>query len=357
MLSPDVNSCFCAFTVSDNKSILYGLGAVKGVGAAAVEAIVEERKQSGGFKDLFDFCCRVDTRKVNRRAMEALIRCGAMDGLGPGRATLMASLALALTMAEKHVSDRAAGQDDLFGELIAGPAVTTGAVNGDTASPGPFVEVAAWSEDEVLVGEKETLGLYLTGHPINKYEQELAKFTSARIVDLKPTHDQTVIVAGLVVALRTLNSRRGERIAFVTLDDRSGRIELAVFAENYRRYRDLLAKDKLLVVEGTVSVDEYSGGFRMSAERIMDIDQARALYAKGVQINIDTRLAGNGFVKSLAHTLEPFRASACPVRVHYYGSAARADLQLGQDWRVNPTDELLCRLGELAGRDRVCVLY
>ncbi|KAF0192599.1 MAG: DNA polymerase III subunit alpha [Gammaproteobacteria bacterium] len=354
---PDVNACACAFTARGDTTILYGLGAIKGVGAAAVEALVEQREHDGAFRDLFDFCCRVDSRKVNRRVIEALIRSGAMDALGPNRASLMASLGRALSMAEKHVNDRVTGQNDLFGALsigdVAGPAVT-GAGN---EARSPFIEVASWSEDERLTGEKETLGLYLTGHPINKYEQELAHFTSARVVDLKPTRDQTVVIAGLVVALRAMNSRRGERIAFVTLDDRSGRIEIGVFAECYRTYRDLLAKDRLLVVEGSVSVDEYSGGFRMSAERIMDIDQARAVFAKGVQVNVDDSLAGNGFVQSLARTLQPFREGGCPVRVHYLGQSARADLVLGQEWRVKPTDELLHRLGELAGSDRVCVLY
>ena len=164
-------------------------------------------------------------------------------------------------------------------------------------------------------------------------------------------------VAGLVIAIRTMNSRRGDRIAFITLDDRSARIEIAVFSEAYQRYRDQLVKDRLLVVEGMVSLDEYSGGCRMSADRIMGIDEARALHARGLEIDIhapeDASLS-----RSLAEILRPFRnAELCPVWINYLGNKARGRLSLGQEWRVNPTDELLGQLGKVAGADGVRVLY
>jgi DNA polymerase-3 subunit alpha len=351
ILPPDVNRSTTRFAVQDDNTVCYGLGAVKGVGTAATDSLVAEREQHGPFEDLFDFCRRVDQRKLNRRAMEALIRCGALDHLGPNRATLMASLGSALQLAEQHGRDAAAGQDDLFGNL----ALTMPAAH--TAVSARFVEAPEWSDRERLEGEKETLGLYLTGHPIEQYEQELANFVKLRIADIKPERDQKVIVAGLVVAVRARNSRRGDRIAFVTLDDRSGRIEIAVFSEAYNKYRNLIVKDKLLVVEGTVSVDEYSGGFKMSAEEILDIDQAREQYARRLEIGVDGARVGNGFPSSLAQVLEPFREGRCQVCLEYRGGAALAKLLLGPEWRVRPSDLLLHRLREIAGEDKVRVVY
>jgi len=351
ILPPDVNRSTTRFAAQDDKTICYGLGAIKGVGTAATDSLVAEREQGGRYQDLFDFCRRVDLRKMNRRAMEALVRCGALDHLGPNRASLMASLASALQLAEQHGRDEAAGQDDLFGNLALSVPLEHAPVSAR------FVEAAEWSDRERLEGEKETLGLYLTGHPIEQYQEELANFVKLRIADIKPERDQKVIVAGLVVAIRARNSRRGDRIAFVTLDDRSGRIELAVFSEAYNKYRNLIVKDKLLVVEGTVSVDEYSGGFKMSAEQIFDIDQAREQYARRLEIGIDGSRLGSGFPGSLAQVLEPFREGRCQVCLEYQGNEALAKLLLGPEWRVRPSEVLLHRLKELAGEDKVRVVY
>ena len=362
ILPPDVNSCEYVFTVHDDNTVLYGLGAIKGVGAAAIDSIVETRTQHGAFSDLFDFCRRIDLRKANRRVLEALARAGAMDPLGQNRATLMASMTAATQLAEQHLRDHAVGQDDLFGGLVSRVQESSvhnphAARSAHDAHIARYVQMPEWSEEQRLTGEKETLGLYLTGHPIARYEQELISFTSSRIVDLKPSRDQTVIIAGLVVAMRTMISRKGDRMAFITLDDRSGRIELAIFSEPFRHYRNLLIKDKLLVVEGTVSVDEYSGSFKMSAEKLYDIDQARETFAKRLVIGIEQLRAGNGFIASLADVLKPFCEGGCPVWVDYHAANARAQLALGQEWRVHPTDELLQRLKQLAGDDRVQMVY
>lgn len=349
VLPPNINACEYAFTAKDDHTILYGLGAIKGVGAAALEGMIANRASQGPFIDLFDFCRRIDLRKANRRVLDAMVRAGALDELGPGRATLMVSLPAALSMAEQQVRDHAVGQNDLFGaaHVAALPAAC-------------FANVPDWDEEQRMIYEKETLGLYLTGHPIVRYQQELAEITTARIVELKPIKDQSVVIAGFVMAIRAMNNRRGERMAFLTLDDRSARIELGVFADVYPRYRDLLIKDKLLVVDGVVSVDEYTGGYKMSAEHIYDINQAREVYAKRLVIAVESTRAGNGFVAELAQVLTPFRNGACPVCIDYYRNEtgpASAQLALGPEWRVHPTDELLHRLRALAGSERVRVIY
>lgn len=347
VVPPDINTCDSSFTVADDKTILYGLGAIKGVGVAAVDTVIEERRKHGTFKDIFDFCRRIDLRKVNRRLLEAMIRAGALDKLGPNRATMMNSLTTAIHLADQHHQNQNAGFADMFGFESAKL----------EQSPTDYNVIPEWKDDERLQGEKETLGLYLTGHPIERYEPELNKFVSARLADLKADKNQAVVVAGLVIGIRTMQSKRGDRIAFVTLDDRTGRVELGVFAENYQKYRDLLVKDKLLVVEGTVSIDDFSGSFRMSCDHIFDIEQARERFAKRLEIRLEQSEAANGFVDSLSQLLKLYGKGGCPVVLNYEGNGARAKLALGAEWQVRPADELIHRLNELAGQERVRVVY
>jgi DNA polymerase-3 subunit alpha len=364
---PDINHSVYAFTVSGANAIRYGMGAIKGVGLAAIEGIIAERAEQGAFRDLFDLCRRIDMRKANRRVLEALIRSGAMDALGDNRASLMASLPAALHLAEQDARDATAGQVDLFGLAAPQADVATADVSAHTA------HLPEWDDAERLTGEKETLGLYLTGHPIARYADELAKFTSGRIAEVttspgedwtyntksygKASKEQSVVLAGLVVGLRTLQTQRGGRMAFVTLDDRSARAEIAVFSEAYTQYRHLLLKDKLLVVEGSLSPDDYTGGYRVSANRVLDIDQARAVYAKRLLIDLDAQHAGNGFISALQAALTPFRAGPCPVLLDFNRNDATAQILLGQEWRVHPTDELLQRLGDLVGAAHVRVEF
>jgi len=346
ILPPDINRCEYTFVPVDAKTILYGLGAIKGLGQAATDALLAARREDGPFADLFDFCRRVDARKVNRRAIESLIRAGALDALGAHRAALFAALGDALAAAERHVHDAHAGQTDLFG---------TGPATGATAAA--RAPVPEWSEDQRLEGEKLTLGLYLTGHPIARYADELAHITDSTLAELRPTRDRSVVVAGLVVSLRTMQTRRGDRMAFVTLDDRTGRLELAVFSDLYARARELLVKDALLVVRGDVSVDEYTGGFKMAAEEIYNIDQARTAFSARLVIDVDADAAGNGFVDALHAILAPAVRGSCPVILRYRGTQADAELALGEQWKISPTGAVIEQLGRLAGERNVHLDY
>ncbi|BAV33857.1 DNA polymerase III subunit alpha [Sulfuricaulis limicola] len=346
ILPPDINRCEYHFVPVDDGTILYGLGAIKGLGAAAIEAILQERHREGPFRDLFDFCQRIDLRKVNRRVLESLIKAGALDGLGTHRAALMASLNAALAAADQHSRNLEAGQSDIFGATAAAP-----------TEAHVYETVAEWSEEQRLDGERDTLGLYLTGHPIARYAEELKAITDATIAEIKPSSDSTLVVAGLVVAQRTMQTRRGDRMAFVTLDDRTGRLELAVFSDLYAQSRELLAKDTLLVVEGQVSVDEYTGGFKMSAEKLYNIDQARAAFSARLVIDVNAEQAGNGFVEELKEILRPAAQGKCPVYLHYRSPQAEAEIVLGDEWRISPTNNVLERLSRLAGESSVHLIY
>lgn len=344
VISPDINRCEYQFVAVDDKTILYGLGAIKGLGRSAIDALLGARKQGETFKDLFDLCKRVDLRRINRRVLESLIRAGTMDSLGMHRAALMVNLGSALQLAGQHNKNEETGQDDMFAMAV------------DTGDQS-HVDTPEWSKEKRLEGEKETLGLYLTGHPIERFAQELAEMTHTTIADLKPSQDRKVVVAGLVVATRTMRTRRGDRMMFLTLDDRSGRLELAVFSELYARHRDLLVKDNLLVVSGAVSVDEYTGGFKMSAEGIYNISQARAALASKLVVDIDAELAQNGFVEELKKILEPASRGRCPVYLNYQSEAAQAEIALGEEWKIDPSDHVLDSLLQMAGADSVHVIY
>jgi len=228
--------------------------------------------------------------------------------------------------------------------------------------------VPEWDEEQRLAGEKETLGLYLTGHPIDRYREELANMISGSLAELNEElpaagasrqrgQEKTVVLAGLVVEFRTRNTQSGSRMAFITLDDRSARMEIRIFSKVFEQYRALLANDKVLVVQGALAFDDFSGSMRLNANKIYEIDQAREVYAKRLVLDIGEKKAGNGFVGSLADVLSPFCEGSCPVGIQYHGTSAQAHITLGEQWWVHPTDELLHRLRELAGGSQVRVVY
>lgn len=347
---PNINLCKHQFTVDDG-AIIYGLGAIKGVGEAAIDGVIEEREKNGEFKTLFDFCQRIDLRKVNRRTLEGLTMAGAMDVFKQTRSTIMATLPDALKIAEQKSRDAQAGIQDMFGMVVEADA------EGNLSGPENYSIQKDWSEELRLANEKTTLGLYLTGHPINRYLPELKQFVSGRLVELNPTKNQTVIVAGLVVAMRVMTTKRGDKMAFLTLDDRSGRMEMAVFSEEFNANRENLAKDKLIVASVEVSLDDYSGGFKMRAKEIYDISQAREHFASSLTVTVDTTHAANGFISELQRVLTPFKEGTCPVVVDYYKDDACAKIPLGKEWCVHPSDELLSRLRETMGEKQVNVIY
>ncbi len=344
VLPPDINSGLYRFNVDDNGAIVYGIGAIKGVGEGPIEAILEARNKGGYFKDLFDFCARIDLKKVNKRVIEKLILAGALDRLGPHRAAMMASVDDAVRAASQHHQAEAFGQADMFGVLTDAPEEVEQ----------KYTQVPEWPEKVRLEGERETLGLYLTYHPVDEYLKELTKYTSCRLNEAAPTRrDQSLTVAGLVIAARVMTTKRGTRIGLMTLDDRSGRMEVMLYSEALDRYAEWLEKDKILVVSGQVSFDDFNGGLKMSAREVMDLGSAREKFARGLSISILQSQIDQQFFERFSHILEPHRAGTVPVNVYYQRPDARARLTLGTEWRVTPSDTLLDELKQLLGHDQV----
>jgi DNA polymerase-3 subunit alpha len=352
---PDVNASMYRFTVASPRTIRYGLGAVKGVGEGAVEAIIGERERTGPFRSIADFCRRLDLQRVNRRTLEALIRAGCLDGLGANRATLMHQLPAAMQLGEQNTRALAAGQDDLFG--LAPDA------DAPQATPDlPVETLPEWSEAVRLAGERETLGLYLTGHPIAEYADDMKALVSGRIADIagaRPVGEQrgfgggrSVTVGGLVLEVR----RRGPRVTLL-LDDRSGRLEVSLFEELYQQHRDDLAKDAIVIVEGMLRFDDFIDDWRLTAKKITPVDQLREQQARRIVIRWQPRGDGAEFLRGLESALQPFRRGGCAVLLHYGGAQAWAAIALGEAWNVRPTRELVDRLTALAGRDAVRVVY
>ncbi len=360
VLKPDINRSILKFNVPEDGQVLFGLGAIKGVGESALLGIIEERNANGPYQDLYDFCRRVEGRKVNKRVMESLVKAGAMDALGPNRASLMARLPEAIKLAEQYQKNAMVGQDDMFGSSTAA----------DSMAPIDEVTIKEWDDEQRLTLEKETLGLYLTGHPINQYVKELRRFTDCPLGDLdglvennpgggymSQKNAREFKLAGLMIGMRVRKMKNGSKIVSVELDDKTARIEARIFEEKYEQYGHLLNKDKLIIVEGKVAYDDYFGGYRITAETIYDITEARQRFAQRLEIQLDEQQAANGFIGELNQLLNPFREGSCPVWIRYKKQHATAMLNLGEDWRVQPSDELIKRLQELAGESQVNVVY
>jgi DNA polymerase-3 subunit alpha len=350
LLPPDVNRGEFSFTVSEQGEVIYGLGAIKGLGEGPVEGIIVARNEGGEFRDLFDFCARVDGRKVNKRALEALIRSGALDNIGPEgeigyrRAVMLAAMEEAVKMAEQHARNTKSGMTDLFGATPRESAPEIGYQS--------FQGVRSGTPKERLNGEKDTLGLYLTGHPIDEYREELTHFVGHRIIDLKPDKNKQ-LVAGLVVGLRVIKTRRGDNMAIVSLDDKSGRIEVAIFADTFKEYRDKIVKDALLVVEGQISEDDYTGGLKMRADQVKNLYEARVNYLKGITIDAgEESLSGSG-LDQFSDIMAPYQQGSCPVRIRYSNGYAVGEIALGEQWLMAPEDDLLHKLREKFGTDCV----
>ncbi len=350
IVTPNINYSEYKFSVDAQNRIVYGLGAVKGVGEGAIESIINTRTQNGKFKDLFDLCARVDGRKVTRRVIESLIYAGALDCFNMHRAALMGNLEAALQAAEQSQKDFAQGQPDLFGDSID--------VN-DLSIMQPASNFAEWNDQTRLAGEKTSLGLYLTGHPITQYEPELANIITHKIISLTPggRHEKQTI-AGVVVATRTMQTKRGDRMAFVAIEDRTGRQEIAVFSDLFIEVRELLKNDNLIIVQGETKPDEYTGGIKMRALKIMDLATARNTLAKKLRLEINAQDGlDDNFIVNLKRVLQPFQPGNCKIELHYKHVQANAVLQFGHEWTIAPKDELLTAIDQMDERIQAIVCY
>ncbi|MFZ9709223.1 MAG: DNA polymerase III subunit alpha [Steroidobacteraceae bacterium] len=358
VLPPDINASEWQFAVAGERQVRYGLGAIRGVGRSVVEELVAERTAKGPYGSLEDLCRRLDLNRVNRRVLEALIRSGSLDSLGVNRATLMARLPGAVQLGEQASRAVEAGQVDLFG--LAATSDTSSAL--EEAVP----QQPDWSESVRLAGERETLGLYLTGHPLNRYEKDLARFVTGRIAEINSDRPsagapergffggRSAAIAGYIHEVR----KRANRTSIV-LDDRTGRMEVTFFEEVMQRYRELIVKDALVLVEGSLRFDEQGDCWRLAAKRVTELDRAREQQAhRIVLVWPRSRGADQGLLlQRLAETLAPHRGGSCAIGIRYAGEQASAALELPAEWKVRACPELLEALEQLVGPEGLRVVY
>ena len=338
VLPPTINRGNYYFMVNVRGQIEYGLGAIKGAGEAAVLRIVASRETKGKFKGLFDFCHRVDLRKVNRRVLEHFIRSGAMDGFSVSRASLSESLDLALQSAEQKNRNKELGQHDLFSNESEKEVVESYTVKSE------------WDTAERLKGERATLGLYITGHPLDACEKEIKAVGTVAISQLNIS--ESAVVAGMMMGIRTITTRSRKRMAVLTLEDRTGRIEITLFSDLYQKVAVNLDNNAILVVRGSVEKNDYTGGFRLVADTLMTLNQVREQMVKRLLIRMDAKEVDQ-LLAQLPSTIESYVGGQCSIVIAYQGETAAAELVLGDAWKIKPSGELLDRLSQLCGNEKV----
>ncbi|MCH9692876.1 MAG: DNA polymerase III subunit alpha [Gammaproteobacteria bacterium] len=356
LLAPDINRSAYHFSVPDEQTILYGLGAIKGVGKAAVDSLIDERLENGPYSSLAEFCRRMDNDKINRRALEAMVKSGAMDAFGDSRRDLMHQVPEALQSADQEARAAAAGQNDMFGVAAPEPKVE------ERAQPA----MAEWQERLFLSNEKEALGLYLTGHPFDAVRNDARHLADGRLADVtgEPAPQRAkgernyaqarreATVAGLIVDVR----KRGNRVS-VTLDDDTARMEVSLFSEAFQEFRHLLVKDEIVVVTGALRYDDFIGSWTVNVKNVLHIDRVIESRAKSLLLSLAPNGQGEQLLTRLHDLLLPFREGSCDVSVRYIGDSAAARLSLGPEWAVRPSRELRDKLTELLGTNNVRLLY
>ncbi len=349
VLRPDINSGEYRFVPIDTRTIQYGLGGIKGTGESAINSIVSAREKSGPFRDLFDFCERVDKRLVNRRVVEALIRAGAFDSIDDHRARLLASVGIALGAAEQN--ERNAQQVSLFGGA------------GESAQARPaLIEVPRWDRRVFLREEKTALGFYLSGHPFSAYKDEIGQFVRTSLDRLQPSQGYgnaapVQMIAGVVESVRFMKTATS-RMVIIALSDGRATQEIVVYGENFDPYRKIVVDDAVLVMEVKARNIVRGDGsepsiLRIEAKAIYDLEAARNKFARGVRLTCN----GQSSASKLRELLGPYRNGSCPVTLVYHNAQASCEIQLGDDWRVNLNDNLMQSLGAWLSDDNVKVLY
>lgn len=342
IIPPNINSSFYKFTVTEQGEILYGLGAIKGAGESAIEMIVEERKKRGKFKSLYDFCHRIDSRKVNKRILDAFIKSGVLDNLGLSRAGLMENIEKALGFSEHKQNQN---QPDMFGF--------------SETEDFQFRDYAEWALPQKLQYEKETLGFYLSGHPFQRVESELAPIMS------------NTMLAGMIINIRTLFTKRGDRMAFVTIENCKSSVEITIFSDLFDVHKDILIKDNIILIEGELSDDAFTGGQKLLARNLYSLDKFREKFAHSLILKFnqnkitqsirsnsdsDSSLASN-IIENLTAILTPYKSGSCPIFIDYQQANIKTRLQLGVEWRVKLQTSLLEKLKEKFGEDQISVCY
>ena len=339
---PDINRGEFRFSVAQDGSILYGLGAIKGVGEKAIEDILKERAQTGGYQNLLSLCKRIDSQKVNKKTMEALIRSGALDSFGVDRAHLEYQLPQALDAADQQVSNASSGQNDMFGIPSVDEVVLT------------VPQGSEWTARKRLEMERHSLGFYLTRHPIEHHKSELRAIGAIRIAQTPHHSEKAVMLTGLIQDVRTFQNRKGEMAAFFRLDDGTGYADISISPALFAQTRSTLGAKGLILIRGTTGTDDRSGLLALKADGLWTLDGFRAERLAELNITLPDALDAQRAADELKSLLRNFTPGATDVVVHYKNAAGDSlSMRLGEQWRLRPEPELLDNLVNFVGEPAI----
>jgi DNA polymerase-3 subunit alpha len=341
LVAPSINQSQYHFTILDEKTIIYGLGAIKGVGEIAIECLVQDRVAHGLYEGLFNVCQRVDLRKVNRRVLEALIKSGALDTWGVERSKLYESIDKAIQIGIKHHQNASSGQTDLL-SLLEENQITE-----------DYVSCPSWTTKKHLEGEKQTLGFYLSGHPVTPYQQELIDFIKPISMQTPSSGKKTTICA-LIKSIRHILTKRGKKLTILNVEDSTGSLDIVVFSEVFEPHQEHISAGQIIVIEGELGQDDYSGGLKMTATSLYRLEEARTRYAKCLKIRLSSE--DHTVISALQSVLAAHQGE-CVVQLDYANVDAKASINLGSKWRVLPSDELMVALEEVLDKHCVDMCY
>ncbi len=353
VMTPNINTGEYRFVPKSESEIIYGLGAIKGVGYSAIEHIVAARQQRD-FLSLYDFCKRIDLKKVSRRTIESLIKAGAMDAFGNRAMLHDGALSEALALAEKQAKDRIHGQIDLFAteEIDAV----------EQALEHKFADLF-WSEEKRLAAEKDVLGLYLTGHPMDLYKEETSKFTSSRIKDLSSSMKKAR-VAGFINTMKIMQTKKGDKMAFVSLEDETGSVEVAVFSDIFAEARADLIKGQPILLSGEISVDSATHAVKLRATKVSSLTRVRAKAARGMllslaQDKLNPRFLAElkKFIKNKQKGLEANNLCKVSLIYEHHELGARVKMELPNEYKLECNEMVVAQLQEMLGEGTVSWEY
>ena len=342
VLPPDINESNRDFTVINDR-IRFGQAAVKNVGSAAIDSIIEERDQDGPFASLEDFCARIDSRRVNKRVIESLIKAGAFDSTGAKRSQLFAILEQAMDRAQATQRDKASGQISLFSVMPTEAAMANSAID--------LPDIPEWDEKEKLVFEKETVGFYITGHPLDKFRKELKAVVDSDMAGLASWPEgQPVRVGGLIRSIKELRSKKGDRMAFLTLEDTTGAIEVIVFPNLFQVCAPLLSSSEPLIIQGKYEKNETGG--KIIADSVDPITEARRKFTARAHITLPAERVARSVLESLKQAARRHYGTCPLLFTLHFNNRGEVDIEPG-DLTVRPCSEFTTEVEELLGEGTV----
>lgn len=353
VLPPNINLSLYQFHVNISGHIVYGIGAIKGIGENAIEEIIKIRNQSGTFKDLFDLCSRINIKKINYRMLEKLIISGSFDCLGSDRPTMLSNLKLAIQMANQFAKDKIVGQVDMFIDNIQNKQSVTKQQYNQKSIP--------WSKKIQLDGELSTLGMYFTGHPIDQYIKEIHYYTNGinikKIISSSTKINNPITIGGIIISHVIKTTNRGNRLGICLLDDKSAQLEILLFDNILDKYKHLLDKDRILIIKGQISNDIFKGNLKMIANHIMDINSARKQYIRRISIILTNKQINNNLLNNLRNFLELHSLGNIPINIYYEKNDKRIKIYCNENWQISINDIILNNLKSLVGSNQVKIEF